>query len=347
MDRKKTETARDLPAGMWGKARREGQALRGQVTPRRKIARHVVAGAAVLAAWAGGAQATEGGGTAYFQGQKTTNLGLLPPDGFSYSELNFFYDANKLAGRYGQSFLPKYHVEVEQLGARLSYVFPEQFAGTKWGMTLQIPMLQSMFQKKSPDEVHFPVDRRQWGLGDVKFAPIQMGWSGDTAIGHIDHNVQVYLSAPTGQYDNTYPFNVSRNYWSYWVSFGQTWQPTKDIEIGFMPSYIKNMEDTHTHYQSGDEFEVDYNIGHRISGYTWFDINGYYYKQLTGDTQFGRPVIIPHDPGAGFMGRVLGIGPQVRFPLFGVGVIAKWQHEMLVENRPQGDRVWLIFSGRF
>ncbi len=320
-------------------ARRQGR-------PRRRAMRQLAAGMVLLAASNGAAQATEGGGTAYFQGQKTTNLGMLPPDGFSYSELNLFYDANKLAGRYGQSFLPKYHLEIEQLGGRFSYVFPEDFAGTKWGMTLQVP-LQTMLQKKSQDDVHFPVDRRQWGVGDVKFAPIQMGWSGDTAIGHIDHNVQVYFSAPSGQFDPNYPFNISRNYWSYWVSFGQTWKPTKDIDIGFMPSYIKNMEDQHTHYQSGDEFEVDYYAGHRIAGDTWFDINGYYYKQVTGDTQYGRPVVIPHNPGEGFMGRVLGIGPQIRFPFFGLGVIAKWQHEMFVENRPQGDRVWLIFSGRF
>src|SRR5712692_3889586 len=51
----------------------------------------------------------------------------------------------------------------------------------------------------------------------------------------------------------------------------------------------------------------------------------------------GQPV-----NGDGFRGRAIGIGPQLRWDWSpGSSLVCKYQHEMSVRNRPQGERFWI------
>ena len=47
-------------------------------------------------------------------------------------------------------------------------------------------------------------------------------------------------------------------------------------------------------------------------------------------------------------GRALGIGPQLFYAIGKAGgVLFKYQHEFLVQNRPAGDRVWVQWAVPF
>jgi hypothetical protein len=69
---------------------------------------------------------------------------------------------------------------------------------------------------------------------------------------------------------------------------------------------------------------------------------GYYYKQSTSDFRGGILV-----NGDGNKGQAVGIGPQIRFKLHPGAITLKWQTEMAVRNRAEGDRFWLQFYHPF
>jgi hypothetical protein len=67
-------------------------------------------------------------------------------------------------------------------------------------------------------------------------------------------------------------------------------------------------------------------------------VNGYYYKQVKDDYRSG--VLVNGD---GNKGQAVGIGPQVRLKLHPGALTLKWQAEMAVRSRTQGNRFWLRF----
>ena len=63
---------------------------------------------------------------------------------------------------------------------------------------------------------------------------------------------------------------------------------------------------------------------------------GYYLKQMTDDKLNGAK-----NPTSG-RGQVFAIGPSVKYSTkTGTTFMAQWQREMAVENRFQGDKLWL------
>src|SRR5438132_5430890 len=69
-------------------------------------------------------------------------------------------------------------------------------------------------------------------------------------------------------------------------------------------------------------------------------VQGFFLNQCTDDTVNGQPV-----NGDGFRGRARGIGPQLRWDWSpGSALVFKYQHEMSVRNRPQGERFWMEVS---
>ena len=178
--------------------------------------RVLILGLAVLAAGYGTAHATEGGGTAFFMGQKTTQLGIMPAPGFSYAALTTYYEANSFVGSNGKTLVPRYDLNAEVGGGRFTYVLPDQIEGTTVGFAVQVPLVTSNYLKKSANGIVDGVDQRNYGMGDIKFSPINLGWKGNNLAGRFDSNFSVWASAPTGEYEANQPFNITRNYWSYW-----------------------------------------------------------------------------------------------------------------------------------
>ena len=73
-----------------------------------------------------------------------------------------------------------------------------------------------------------------------------------------------------------------------------------------------------------------------------FGVVGYWYEQLTGDSN--NPALL-----GDFKGRVIGVGPEVSYQftsskLHPVTVDLRWYHEFEARNRLEGDGVFLTFS---
>ena len=100
--------------------------------------------------------------------------------------------------------------------------------------------------------------------------------------------------------------------------------------------YLYNWTNTRTHYQSGQEINVDYGVGYHVTPALQLGASGYLYKQVTDDRLNGQAVA------GGNRGQALAIGPFVRWhPSDRWGVTFKWQAEASVRNRAEGNRFFL------
>lgn len=285
------------------------------------------------------ARATEGGGSNYALGIQTVVPGFVVAEpGINLFAFTAYYTANRVNNRLGQSALPRFHVDASVTTVRLDYAFGEKFLGASWGIQLAQPVADLNIERRIGS--NFAKDSKS-GLGDTAIAPLAVSWNGVSPIGRWSMGFRTLVIAPTGDYRVTDLANLGRNYVSVIPSFAASLITPSGGHVGFQANYIYNTINPATRYRSGDEFDIDFGIGQTLFRNVWLftnvtlEANGYYYKQIENDTRFGQVV------GSGSEGRVLGLGPQLRLGLPGnAGLVIKWQHEMLVRNRPQGDRFW-------
>jgi hypothetical protein len=308
-----------------------------------RLAKACAIGAVAFFHFAAGA--TEGGGTNYIIGFQTANLGSPPAYGLSWLNFEQYYDAESFRNASGGRLFPTFRQNIELTSQRVEYMLPDPvWKNVQLGVGIIVPYISNEL-KKSANGISFAVDKRKYGLGDIKISPLNVALDFDSDDwGHFDENFRVWISAPTGPYNPKSAFNVGRNSWSWWLTYGQNWRPQPTIQIGFLASYVMNGTNDVTHYQSGNEFVLDYSLGYRFLKNTWIELQGYYYQQVTNDMVNGSIAKIAGDTETGFAGRVLAIGPQIRHNISGYWLGAKWQHETMVEDRPKGDRFWVQFT---
>jgi hypothetical protein len=82
-------------------------------------------------------------------------------------------------------------------------------------------------------------------------------------------------------------------------------QATK-LQFNGAAGFTFNFENTATDYQTGDEFHFEWAIGRELRQGLLFDIVGYDYRQLTGDSGSGALL-------GSFIGRVDAIGPGLSY----------------------------------
>ena len=108
--------------------------------------------------------------------------------------------------------------------------------------------------------------------------------------------------------------------------------------------YGYNSENDDTNYQSGDEVHVDFVLNQFFTESFAVGINGYFYKQVGGDS--GNGAIL-----GSFRGEGAGIGPAVYYirKIGGrdVALVAKWMHDVHAENRIEGYYAYASFMFSF
>ena len=98
-----------------------------------------------------------------------------------------------------------------------------------------------------------------------------------------------------------------------------------------------------THDHNGAVSFVDWVVSYSFTQALQVGVQGFFLNQCTDDTVNGQPV-----HGDGCRGRARGIRPQVRWDWSpGSSLVFKYQHEMSVRNRPQGERFWVEVSVPF
>lgn len=279
----------------------------------------------------------EGGGSTYAIGAATINPGLEPsPPGFTFLNYNQFYTASHLRNLRGADAIPAYRLTSEVSSFRFDYTLPDRFFPQ--GVRVGVQLIQPVFNS----EVYTRVGTAQGqkhsgaGLGDTTFVPLVVGYKGTTVgLGDYALKFRLLITAPTGAYDVTQVVNRGRNYFSYDPQIGIQYFPRPDLTVGANLTYTFNEINGKTNYKSGSEFIAEYIADYSPVKDLWVGIGGYAYRQTTADLKNGAEFQDGH------FGSAFAVGPQVRYTTRFGSITAKWQHEMLVRNRPDGERFWL------
>ncbi len=283
------------------------------------------------AAWA-----TEGGGTSYPLGVGTINPGLEPsPPGFTFLNYNAYYNASHTRNSQGGDALPGYHVQLYVETLRFDYTLPDGILPPGWRAGVGI--VQPIFDT----ELYFRPGRvgqkySTFGLGDTTILPLIVGYQAQSALlGRYAAKFKMAVALPDGDYNRAVALNKGRNYLALEPQIGLQWFPRKDFSIGANFNYIYNFKNSANNYKSGQEFILEPIAEYSPTPGWWFGVQGYVFQQLTRDTVNSRPF---RD---GNFSSTVAVGPQVRYATERFGLAAKWQHEMLARNRPDGERFWL------
>lgn len=176
------------------------------------------------------------------------------------------------------------------------------------------------------------------GLGDITLVPLVLYWG----RGNLHTSLAQYIIAPTGDYDVDDLVNPGLNYWSFDTNFALT---NLNLETGrefsFNIGHIYNTENDDTDYQTGQELHLDIVFNQFFSESFALGIQGFYLRQITGDSGDGARL-------GSFKAEAAGIGPAVFWSKQSsernLSFIAKWLHEFEVENRLEGDHIFVSFA---
>ncbi|ABV37339.1 conserved hypothetical protein [Shewanella sediminis HAW-EB3] len=274
----------------------------------------------------GFASATEGGGGAYPNGAEGIMAGALPPPGFYYVNYATHYNAD------GAQLPVDLKLDVSANVSRFVYMTEHKLFGADYGTYMVVPLLHvsAMLDTHSPAGT---ISSTESGLGDIAFSPLVLAWHSKNW--HVATGLEFVV--PTGDYDKHNLANLGRNYWTIEPVFAATYITDYGLELSGKFMYDFNTENSDTDYKSGQEFHVDYAVAYHTGPWT-LGVGGYVYKQTTSDSGAGVT-----DPD-GNKGQVLAIGPSVKYDLAGLSIEAKYQEEIWVENRPEGNKLWLKMS---
>ena len=175
------------------------------------------------------------------------------------------------------------------------------------------------------------------GLGDIYFAPAAIGWS----KGDFTWDARFGIYAPTGEFDKTSLANPGLGYWTFEPEVTFSWLSSKfGTEVGVFAGLDFNTENTTTNYTSGDILHIDFTVAQHLpflGGSIGVGANGYWYRQITGDS--GSSAVL-----GPFEAEQVGIGPVVSYTRkMGKTTLlidVKWLPQIDVEDVMKGNYVW-------
>ena len=176
------------------------------------------------------------------------------------------------------------------------------------------------------------------GIGDL-YPTATLKWNRGV------HNYMTYLSGdiPVGAYSTSRLANLGIGHGAIDGGVGYTYfDPHKGHEFSLVTGLTYNFENTHTNYQNGIDWHLDWAASQFLSKQVHVGLVGYLYNQITGDSGSGATL-------GGFHSRVAGVGPQIGY-IFPVG--EKWQGylnlkgywEFAAQHRPEGWNAWLTLA---
>lgn len=277
--------------------------------------------------------ATENGNEHYPLGVLTVQPALLPPPGETeYYNYDVYIVGNKFADNSGNASaaLPDFHLSVFVEAPRVIHTWTPTWGNFHISSGFALNIIDTRLDVAGQSFHRF-------ALGDLNLVPLWITYNTPTL--HVMVGANIW--APIGDYNKTNPASAGLNYWTGAPEIGFTWLPSPAWELSLDSFTQFNTRNNQTQYHSGYDTDIDYVIGWRplaISPKLQIGVVGYLYKQWTDDASNG--VTVPNN-----RGQVYAVGPQIRYDVIQHGgVVLKWQHEMDVRNRPQGNRIWLEFA---
>ena len=291
------------------------------------------------AAWAGGSGA-------YPNGAEDFMAGALPPPGTYAMLYSNYYSADHYKDDHGDNYrtgpMADIDISVWANVLRIVHVTDFKILGASYAVQTLIPYLYMDFDFGPAFD--FMSDTRS-GLGNIIVDPIVLGWH--TPKFHCIAGLDIYL--PTGRYDkNDVPVNPGNNVWTFEPALAVSYLDGPiDLSLKLMYDFSTTNDDyldpgtgRTVDRIPGQEFHCDFAAGYNFAGAWTAGLAGYYYQQTTDDEIDGADV--PNDKG-----RVLALGPVIKYAHKNMSFTLKSLFETAVENRPAGNSTWFRFIYAF
>ncbi len=280
------------------------------------------------------AQAVEGGSSFYLLGSKTTMGGYMPPPGVYGAIQNYVYSGSadidfqtggvELSGGVDADAyvaLPTalWVLDTDIFGGDLAFSLTTPFGG-KW---LDVGILTGLHG------IELNAQRDNFAFGDPVLGT-SLGWHD----GNLHYTIGSLINVPIGQWERGNPVNMGFNRWAIDTTAAITYLNSQTgVELSGAAGITYNFENPDTDYKSGTEFHAEAAAMMHLSPSFSIGVNGYAYKQITGDSGSGALL-------GDFKGQVLAFGPAMDYT-FHIGhtpVVTNFRYfyEFDVENRLHG-----------
>jgi hypothetical protein len=291
------------------------------------------------------AQAAEGGAGFYLLGSKGPAAGITPPPGV-YFQNDFYYYSGDLGGNRQLPTGGRLAVGVQGEAAieipTVLWILPEEVMGAHVGLSATVPLgwkntdADLTLAGPAGGAATGSVSDGVFTVGDPLIGGF-LGWES----GSFHWQVGTLINVPIGDYQDGEISNIAFNHWGADVYAAATWlDPTIGLDLSGVIGMTFNAENPATDYRTGNEFHFEWAAVQHFNEQFDAGLVGYYYDQVTGDSGDGaaRP----------FKGRAAAIGATIgwNFKMGELPVAAriKYFHEFAVENRAEGDAVFLTIS---
>lgn len=183
------------------------------------------------------------------------------------------------------------------------------------------------------------VNDTNWGMGDPTLVPFGLAWKGET----WDVFVYELINAPWGEYDVDDTSNLGLNYWAFDTNLSATYKYSPHISFDLNAGYLTNLKNDDTNYKTGSSVHFDWTAEYDINETWQVGLQGYYYKQIEGDSGSGATL-------GNFKGEAWGMGPavQILFNAHPVSLVnLSYIHDFDTTNRTKDDVITLFMAWEF
>ena len=291
-------------------------------------------------AWSVSTEALAGGGQHYPNGAEGCFCGAAPPPGWYFFNYFLYYKADAFTDDAGKTItagpFADFDATVWADVVRVLYSSKHEIFGGTWMAHIFIPYLDIDFDSLGISDS---------GLGDIIIDPFIVAWHGQTyhAVAGID------IFVPTGDYTRGNPASVGKNFWTIEpvAAFTGIYQNGLSWSIKLMYDFNTKNDDflnpatgTIGKLEPGQEFHFDYSVAYNVGSGFRVGVAGYYYAQVTDDEFDGVEM-------EDARGKVLAIGPAVKYDYNNMIFEGRYFWETEAENRPEGEGFWLKFIYAF
>lgn len=293
--------------------------------------------------------AEEGGSGHYIPGATASFIDeMLDKPGWAYVNQGLYYggdfsgkkglplginlEASVKATSFADVNAALYQSNLELLGGQYALILavPYVWVDVDASGTLTGPRGNSLSKKKTDHDE---------GIGDIYLAPFLLGWK----KGDLKYDVRFGVYAPTGEYDKHDLANAGKNYWTFEPAVSMSYLGSKNgIEVTTFAGVDFNTANPETDYRTGEQLHLDLTVAQHLplgKDIVGVGANGFYYQQISGDDGAGAQRL------GGFEGKTVGVGPVLSYVTkvggYDLAFELKWLPELDVENRLEGDYIWL------
>jgi hypothetical protein len=246
----------------------------------------------------------------YPLGMSSTNSGITPPPGFSYSNQLLFYYRNESKDEHGVTKpVTGSNAVLMDMNSIIWVSTRTLLGGAHYSALATLPFAKNDLTSDISGNISGGD-----GFADSYYVPFILGWNKE----RVSIRLLYGFLAPTGRYASDASNNVGSGYWTHAISSGQTFSLTRDkawaISTFELYEFHTTQEGTRTH--PGQTFSLDYSLVRNLTFpkpalRLQVGATGYEARQTTAHS---GPAITPALAADRYAINAIGLATQITFP---------------------------------